>query len=131
MTEYKKIRTVARPLLTLPDGEPAALRVDAPMFVASAGRKPREGFAPPTLMFVTDVETGLEGQIMVNQVLEDLINESYPEESYVGKFFLVTRHKLDGKKYYTFDLDEIENPTLSKAAIEETEKVPAKSKKSK
>lgn len=71
------------------------------------------------LMTVTNLETGEQGQIVLNKVLksifEDFENEGVAKEErephYVGRGFEITKHKkASGKDYNTFTVYEIDLP---------------------
>lgn len=99
---------------------------DVPMFLALSGAiytgkdvKQAAGtvkMEPAELVKCVNLETGEEGELIVNAVLKSTLEESYPSEAYVNKAFQITRKaKTNGKRYHTYSVFEIENPlTVSK-----------------
>lgn len=102
MTVYVKITDAMKkaPVLkkqqTLPDGE-----------------KPKE---PPTLVPCINLETGEVVTIIAGSVLQDLFNDEYPGNGYVGKGFAieVKDQKASagggGRRYNNYNVAEIEVP---------------------
>jgi hypothetical protein len=61
------------------------------------------------ILEVTDLDTGVEGVISVNKVLKSKLEEAYPENGYVDKKFEIVKLPREaGKRYFNFDLYEIE-----------------------
>lgn len=80
----------------------------------TGGRKPvvKEGVAPvkpPELMEVVNLETGELVHLIAGTVLATELREQYPNDTYVGKSFSVTKNKIaDNKRYATYSITEIE-----------------------
>lgn len=103
--KMKRTKSVAVPLFKFVANEPRFYLIDGPAFV---GKKIDDKKEAATLLPVTDLETGEQGQIIVGAVLKSLIAESYPDDSYVGKKFEMTLRKRADKSYNTYDLYEVE-----------------------
>lgn len=103
--KFKKTKLIALPLFRMIANKQIFVLVDAPMYL---GKKVDPKKEAATLMRVTDLETGEEGQIIIGKVLHDLIGENYPDDSYVGKKFAIVMRQRADKKYNTYDLSEIE-----------------------
>lgn len=62
----------------------------------------------PDIMDVTDIKTGRDHRVLVNAVLLKGLLENYPDDSYVGKSFVITPgDKPAGKRYKTMDIREL------------------------
>jgi uncharacterized OB-fold protein len=103
--KMKRTKAVAVPLFKFEPNVPRYYLVDGVMFL---GKKVDAKKDAATLLPVTDLETGEQGQVIVGQVLRELFNESYPDGVYVGKKFEMTLRKRADKKYNTYDLYEVE-----------------------
>lgn len=107
---YKK-KLVTVPVLTLKDNTPRQLRFDDQMFVGKQMKETdpeKKKKEPATLVNVTDIETGEKHQLIVNAVLHSILDEEYPNNSYVGKTFEIERlPKREGKAYNGFKVFEL------------------------
>lgn len=97
-------RAVAVPLFKFEPDVPRFYLVESAMFI---GKKIDDKKEAATLIPVTDLETGEQGQIIVGTVLKELLNETYPSDGYVGLKFEMTLRKRADKKYNTYDLYEV------------------------
>jgi len=108
------LRQVSQNLLKLRSGDQVYVQVTGPMAKAkpqknaSSEDKKKE---PPTLLPVTNLETGEIQVIICGSVLVDLLNDEYPGDTYVNKgFAILIKEKKDGKggkTYNTYDVREI------------------------
>lgn len=109
--KFKKTKTVTVPVLKLMPGAPAYVRFEQAMekskqMAQKVGEKPMD---PATIMHCTDLNTDDECLLIVGKVFEGVINDTYPNNSYVGKCFeVINRGKLGDKKYNAYSLTEIE-----------------------
>lgn len=78
---------------------------------------------PPHLLRAVDLETGEITEIIPGTVLVDLMQETYPLNSYVGRSFQVKCNEQKaakaggGRRYNTYSVNEIETPAeLGEAA---------------
>jgi hypothetical protein len=119
---FKVVRNVTASLLKLVDNKPVFVRFETAAEKAKPAKTVKAGTSevvkePPFLARVTNLETGEIQEIILGAVLLSELDDGYPEKSYVGKAFRICLHKLDGKAYNTYDLDEIEvTPTEAPAA---------------
>ena len=104
-------------LITLPLIKP---QIDVPIYVhivekmfvgkdikQSIGGKKME---PATLCNCVNMETGEVAQIIIPAVLHGIFDDEYPEDSYVGCAFMITKHsKIKDKNYHPFSVAEIES----------------------
>jgi hypothetical protein len=106
----KLVRIITKPLFKWVNNVARFYKVDGPMFIGKTinegAGKPKKD--PATLMFVTDLETGEQGQCICATVLRSVLNEEYPGDAYVGKSFAIKQNKIVGKDYNGFDVAEIE-----------------------
>lgn len=84
-----------------------AIKITKPMFVAEAFEG--QEMEPPTIIIGEDLDNGREPiQVIAGAVLVSEIEQAYPEQTYLGKAFELTRHpKKAGKKYHTFSVVEV------------------------
>lgn len=106
------VKILTKPLFKWEANVTRYYRADGAMFtgkpINEGAGKPKKD--PAILMYVTDLETGEQGQCICAAVLRSILNEEYPEEAYVGKSFAIKQHKIAGKDYNGFDVAEIEGP---------------------
>jgi len=80
-------------------------------FADKDGKATAKYAEPADIMSVVDLGDGLMTQrvISLGKVLRENFEEQYPDGSYVGKCFAVTRlPKAPGKRYHLYRADEIE-----------------------
>ena len=110
--KFAKVKTVTVPVLKLMPGQPAYIKVQSAMETSKQieGKKVGEkAMEPATIMHCIDLQTGEETLVIVGKMLQSVINEGYPDNSYVGKSFEVINHgKRGDKKYNAYSLVEIE-----------------------
>lgn len=111
--KFKVIAHVTRELVKLVDDQPLFVKFDGPMkqsdpITKKDGTVVASDMAPPVIAPVTELENGIVGEIICPTVLEEELNKQYPDQKYVGKCFRLIKHRLQGKKYSTFEILEIE-----------------------
>lgn len=102
--------------------------VDKPLFVQIIGKlhegKARVGRSgnvkldsdgnprkPPTLIEVLDLTTGEMAQLIASTIIKTELGEAYPNDSYVGLAFEITKQKRkEGREYDPYSIIEIELP---------------------
>lgn len=73
------------------------------------GRGEAATMEPATLCEVVNLDTGEEQQMLVSAVIKSIFTEEYPDDSYVGRGFLIIKHaKAEGKNYFTYSIDELD-----------------------
>jgi hypothetical protein len=100
-------------------------RIEGEIYKARDASTPRkspedEKQSPPNLMSVTLLDDNTRGVIVVPHVLHDELTAAYPDGSYVGRMFQVIKHKIEGKRYNDFEINEIESDGI----VEEDEALP-------
>jgi hypothetical protein len=120
MTEFvaKRKKLLTRPVLKYVVGIANYVKFEEAMHIgkdmkAKEGEKKKE---PATIANVIDLKTGEPAQIIANAVVKSVLNEYYPNDTYVGLCFSITKQKrVDGKQYDPFNIEEIDDPALIKA----------------
>ena len=110
---FKVKQTLSAELWKWADEETKYARIDTAMTVSKAketktdAKRDRE---PATICMATDlsVEGSKSRTLIVGAVLKELLNESFPNNGYVGKSFAMTRYQVPGKRYKSFRVDELE-----------------------
>lgn len=109
---FKKTKTVTVPVLKLMPDQPVYIKVENAMEISKqvAGAKVAgQSMEPATIMHCTNLDSDTECLLIVGTMLKSVIEESYPNQSYVGLCFEVTNHgKRGDKKYNAYSLTEIE-----------------------
>lgn len=114
---FKVFKRVTAQLFKLKPGDEIFFLCDGPMHVGEKiGDK-----EPATLMNVTNLETGEEGQIICGAVFQKELSRAYENNAYVGKKFWLKVTRIPEKKYNTYEIAE----------ISETEEAPVSDKKAK
>lgn len=92
---------------TLPDHLQVVCKIIETIYIG----KPVQNSAikqPAELAPIESTE-GEERLLVVNAVLKKELDENYPDNSYVGRWFAITKHrKRPGKKYNNFSIMELE-----------------------
>lgn len=121
MATFKKIKNVTLPLKKMAENVPVYVKITSAMF---SGKQIDDKKEAATLVNVVDLETGEECQIIVATVLKGILNDEYPNDSYVGKGFELIMHKVYDKtdpnklKYNKFTVAEVEVDDTTPAAAE-------------
>lgn len=106
---FKKSKQVTLPILKKVDDVPVYVRIDSKIFEGKevAGNSANNAkMKPARLVNVTELTSGEQMQMIVNTVLESILNENYPKESFVGKCFEIVQYQPEGKKYKNFRVAE-------------------------
>ena len=99
------------PVLKKADDIPIYVKITEPIFTGKEmqTKKGEDEMKAAQIARVVDLETGLVMEMICNAVLESTLNESFPEQKYVGKCFEITQHaKKEGKRYRTYSVWEID-----------------------
>lgn len=113
--QANKPKFVVKKHVTLPlfkfGADPRYFRIDGEIFVGKdvnegPGKAKKE---PPHMVRVTDLETGEPGEIIVGAVLLGILNENFPDNSYVGKNLSIQKFSPEGvRKYSLWKVAEVE-----------------------
>lgn len=63
---------------------------------------------PPHLCKITLLDDMSQGVMIIPTVLKTELEDAYPAADYVGRCFRLVRHRLEGRRYNTFEISEIE-----------------------
>jgi len=111
---FKTKKLLTRPVLKFIVDEPRYVKIESAIYLGkemkvAPGEKKKE---PAHLADVIDLTNGELAQIIINAVPMSVLNESYPDNGYVGKCFSITRmSRQPGKDYDRFRVEEIEEPS--------------------
>ena len=100
-------RTLTVPVLKQQDEKEYVVKILDKMRLSKAvnaaeGKKQMD----PATICTVETEDGRRHTLIVNKVLEGVITEEFPGETYVGHTFAFTRHeKAAGKRYHTYSVD--------------------------
>lgn len=100
-SNYKR-KLLTIPVLSLKENDQRCIRFDSVMRIGKAmpvkeGKAPMD---PATIADVTDVISGEVFELIVPAVLQSVLHENFPDDSYVGKVFeLEALPKREGKQY--------------------------------
>lgn len=126
MTEFvaKRKKLLTRPVFKWVVGQTLHCKIETAMHIgkeikarnADPDAKKKE---PATLCNVVNLATGEPGQIIANAIIKSTLDEEYPNETYVGKCFSITKQaRQEGKQYDKFAIEEIEDPNAESAKTE-------------
>lgn len=106
------VNLVTIPLLKKQDDKPIYVIFEGPIYKgkemqAAEGKKQME---PAHLARIINMETGEQMEIICNEVMKGSLNDTYPDNGYVGKAFMITQMKVEGKRYKNYSIKEIKNP---------------------
>ncbi len=127
--EFKRKKLLTRPILKMEQDKPRYVKVEQAMFIGKEIKDSRlkdddKGKGPAMILNCINLETGEQVQIVCNAVLKSVLAEEYPNDTYVGKCFMITKMgRQPGKQYNPFHIEEIEEPTPEPVA--ESPDVPA------
>ena len=113
--KYDVIKQVNLPVLKKEDEVPLFIRFEEAMYIGKTiksrgevkGEKAKGIRSAATLAQVTNMETGEICLIVINQLLKENLNDTYPGNGYVHKVFRVVQHSKEGKNYKTYSIAEI------------------------
>jgi len=98
------------PQLKYEQHEPCYFKVTGELYQGKPNpEKPKD--KPADLCRVIDLVDGEEKSLVVPAVLKSVWDEDYAENAYVDKCFMLTkRDKMEGKRYFNYDIAEIADP---------------------
>jgi len=126
--KYNVVKVVSAPKFELPIDKEMFIKflgnlhiVQKPEVVDKNGKVTEPASEYPAAL-VIDLENGVTGELGLTHVLNGVITENYPNNSFVGKTFRVLKSKVEGKRYFSYAFDEIEIEESEPALVEETPK---------
>ncbi len=121
-SKYTVLSLVTLPLWKWQDGTEKAFKILTPIVLGkvvkdrgaageTAGADKAKAMEPAHVCNVVNLETGEQCQIITGSVLMGNLKEAYPDDSYVGRCFISTQTKIEGKRYKGYSLAEIADPS--------------------
>lgn len=113
----KKIKAVTRNTLKLVVDQPAYVRITSLIEEGKEikGTDKEAKMQPARVCEIINLVDGTEMQLVCGAIVESNLNEAYEDDAYVGKCFeIVKRPKASGKRYFPYDITEIEDPAPAK-----------------
>jgi hypothetical protein len=119
MLQFEIVRNVTLPFIIVPsDGTPfylkfnTAIEADKTTFSDRVRRSKSDvdktqSAEPMHIAEVTNLQSGEVGRLVLHSVLESNLNEAYPGNTYVGRYFKINKEKAKGKRYFNFNIVEI------------------------
>lgn len=113
---FKKVKNLTLDVLKFVVDEPRYVKITGPIHLGKEQKKGKgddEGKSrePAHLATCVNLDDGAECQIIVSAVVLSVLTDEYPNESYVGKCFEITKKKrVEGKQYFPYGVQEIEDP---------------------
>jgi hypothetical protein len=115
--QFEIVKRVTVPFLRIDDaGTPSYLKFDTAILpdtttfserVRASKNDATSKQEPIHIATVTNVQTGEVLRLVAHQVLESTLDDAYPDKSYVGRIFEIKKSKREGKRYFSFDIQEI------------------------
>jgi hypothetical protein len=125
MSQFKRVKNLTLDILKFVENNPRHVKITGPIHLGKEQKsskgddKKRE---PAHLAPCINLEDGAECQIIVSAVVLSVLNDEYPGEAYVGKCFAITKkNRVEGKQYFPYSVEEIEDPSKP-AKIEDAPK---------
>ena len=110
--KFKKIRSVTVPVIKMMPGKPVYLRFEGKMEISKQVNQKKVGdepMKPATILHCVNLQNDSECILIVGAMLKSVIDEAYPNATYVGKNFELMNHgKLGDRKYNAYSLNEVE-----------------------
>lgn len=108
---FKK-KMVTLPQLKMSDGKTIYVRIESEITASKvvSDRKGKDGetMKPADVCNVTNLETGEMATIICGTVLKNKLEETYENNGYVGRSFEITQHKVEGKRWRSYSIAELE-----------------------
>ncbi len=117
------VKNLSLPAFKLQEGEERYFRLDSAMRVSTRkdsqedeeettkgkGKdKEKQTRQPATVVDAIDLVSGEVGVLICTAVIKSSLTENYPNDSYVGKGFKITRkEKAPGKQYSRYNVQEV------------------------
>lgn len=113
-----KAKLVTLPHRKFADGVMHSVKITAPMRDGSPDIDRKTGKVkldengqprkPAKVLTCADLATGEMFTLIAGTVLEQRLNENYPDAGYVGRAYQFTQHKVEGKRWRDYSITELE-----------------------
>ena len=108
---FKVKRNITLPLIKPQLDVPVYVKITSAVFEGKKieGNGDNAKMEPAHLFNCVNLESGEEAQMIAPAVLLGIFKDEFPEDSYVNKGFMITKHpKQSGKRYHAFSVAELE-----------------------
>ena len=114
VTNLKVIKTLSLPVFRQKTGEENYVVLKSKFFDGKEGRPDDQGEVKQgaDVIRVIDLQgdTSQEMELLANSVFRNTLEKAFPENDYVDQAIRFTKSKVDGKRYFAYAIDLIENP---------------------
>jgi hypothetical protein len=121
----KVTKVVTRPILKFENDKPLYVRILAALFLGTPPvKRPGSTRDPvtPTFVNVDNLEDNAGVTLPIHPKLKEKLTIAYPNDSYVGKCFMITKNTRQlGKVFTPYHLAEIEDPKPAPSDVPPTE----------
>jgi hypothetical protein len=110
---FKRVRNLTLDILKFVENEPRNVKITGLIHLGKEQKDKDETKkkAPAHLAPCINLDDGSECQIIVAAVVLSVLTDDYPNESYVGRCFEITKKaRAEGKQYFPYGVAEIEDP---------------------
>lgn len=111
-------KRVTLPFIKQKVGIPAFVYFLSPYCKSAKMNKEGDDKQEATLGHVINLTNGDESELILSTVTKSLLDEKYPDSSYVGKGYRIELFPVEGKKYHKVDMVELELDPADKAELE-------------
>lgn len=113
---FKRVKNLTLDLLKFVENEPRNVKITGAIHLGkeqkAEGGDDKKKREPAHLAPCINLDDGSECQIIVAAVVLSVLTDEYPNEGYVGKCFsIVKKNRVEGKAYFPYGVEEIEDPT--------------------
>jgi hypothetical protein len=115
---FKRVKNLTLDILKFVELEPRHVKITGAIHLGKEQKKGKgnedKAREPAHLASCINLDDGSECQIIVAAVVLSVLNDEYPNETYVGKCFAITKkNRVPGKQYFPYSVEEIEDPGLA------------------
>jgi len=108
--EFEKVKSITRPVIKF-SGTPTIVQISGTIYLGEkidGGTAAQKAMEPPHMAEAIDMGTGEEGIIIFGAVLLSEITKAYPGDTYIGKYFSISKkNAAEGKKYSLWSVHEV------------------------
>lgn len=106
--EFKVKKAVSLPTLKWGPGETLFIAFESPIEIKKTVDPKTEEEKDIEVAKVKNLRNDSQYNLVCGVVLKKEMDIGYTSDSYVGKTFKITKHKVPNKRYHTFEIYEIE-----------------------
>lgn len=109
---FKVKKNLTPPVLKLIEGEAAYVKITAAMYIGRdiKSKNPADKQKEPAhILDCVNLVTGEVCQVIAAAIIQSTLTENYPNDTYVGKGFSITKQaRQPGKQYNKYEVCELE-----------------------